>query len=154
MNWNTIEKSWNEFAEINNSELIYDERNLFHTTECKYKVHFQAEYGPSFFSGILWKSQDGHNRNQTKIATKFNTDESLHNFELENGALKNFFSKNKLNEFEKDIAQDLKELNGKNLSLKGNVLNIELNRIISSKSEFNKATELIKKIRTYRKQPQ
>lgn len=150
MNWNSIERSWNDFAKINNVELIYDERNLFHSTECIYKVRFQTEHATSFFTGILWKSQDGHNRNQTKIATKFSPNESLRDFELKNGTLKKLFSKNKLNDFEKGIARDLKELNAKNLSLKDNVLKIELNGIISSKSEFNKATELIRKINTYR----
>jgi len=150
MNWNNIEKSWNEFAELNNVELIYDERNLFHTIECKYEVHFQAEHGESSFSGVLWKSQDGHNRNRTKIFTKFSTEKSLHNFELKNGGIKKLFLRNNLNDFEKNIARNLKELNGKNLSLKDNVLEIELNGIISSKSVFDKVTELIKKVKTYR----
>lgn len=150
MNWNNIEKSWNEFAALNNVELIYHERNLFHTITCKYKLYIQAEYGESCFSGALWKSQDGHNKNQTKISTKFYTEESLRDFELKSGGIKNFFSKNKLNNFEKNIAQDLKELNGKSLSLKDSVLEIELNVIISSKHEFDKITELTRKIKTSR----
>ena len=148
MNWNRIDKYWNEFAELNGVELQYAERNLFHSIECKYIVDFETEVGNSIFTGILWKSQDGHNRNRTKISTKFRGDLTLQNIELKPNGIKNLFIKNKRTDFEKGIAQKLKNLNWKNLVLNNNVLEIELNGILSTKSEFDNVTEIIKKIKT------
>ncbi|GAL76796.1 hypothetical protein JCM19275_1403 [Nonlabens ulvanivorans] len=150
MNWNNIEKSWNEFAEFHNVELIYVERNLFHAIECKYQVDFKTEYGKSHFLGILWKSTEGHNRNRTIISTEFINVQPLEALELKNGGILNLFSKNKLNDFEKNISWNLKKLKGKSLLLKDNVLEIELNGILSSISDFEKVTELIKEIKTSR----
>lgn len=150
MNWNNIEISWKEFAEFNKTELIYDERNLFHTIESKYKVDFETEYGKTRFIGVLWKSTEGHNKNKTRISTKFKVDLTTKNLELKHKGILNLFSKNNLNDFEKSIYLNLKNLNGKSLSLSNNVLEFELDRIITSKPEFDKATELIKEIKNYR----
>jgi hypothetical protein len=150
MNWNAIEKSWGEFAKRHNAALIYDERNLFHAIECKYNVHFQTKYGKSHFSGVLWKSTEGNNRNQTKISIKFTTDQSLKNFELSNRGILSLFSNTRLNDIEKNIFRDFKRLSGKSLLLKDNVLELKLNGILSSKSDFEKVTQLINDIKNSR----
>ena len=150
MNWNVIQKSWDEFARYHNTVLIYDERNLFHAIECKYNVHFQTKYGKSHFSGVLWKSTAGDNRNQTKISVKFTTDQSLKNFELSNRGILSLFYNTRLNDIEENIFRDLKRLNGKSLLLKDNALELKLNGILSSKSDFEKITQLINSIKTNR----
>ncbi len=148
MNWNRIDKSWNEFAEFNGVELKYSEQNLFHAIECKYKVDFETNHGHSIFLGILWKSQDGHNRNRTRISTKFESVKTLENIKIKQNGIKSLFVRKNRTDFEKEIVQNLKNLNGKYLTLNNNVLEIELNRILSTKSEFDKVTELIEKFKT------
>jgi len=148
MNWNKIDKNWNEFAKQNAVELKYAERNLFHSIECKYIVDFKTDDSNSVFTGVLWKSQDGHNRNRTKISIQFKTEKALKNIEIKSNGIKSLIIKSKRTDFEKEIAQSLKRLNGRNLILNNNILDIELNGIISTKSEFYRTNELIAKIKT------
>ncbi len=71
LNWNNIEKAWNEFADLNSTELHYNERNIFHAIECKYNVLYQMEDEKYHFTGILWKSMEGNNRSRTIINIEF-----------------------------------------------------------------------------------
>lgn len=147
MNWNIIEQSWNQFAELHGVVLNYNQRNLFHAIECTYKVDFKADYGNARFSRTLWKSQDGHNRNHTHILIKFNPQFHIHNFEIKTNRVKNIFLKNKQTSFEKMITQRLRDVQGKTLTLKDNILEIRLTKIISSMSEFDEITKLISEIK-------
>lgn len=147
MNWNTIEQSWNEFAKLHGVEPNYNQRNLFHAIECTYKVDFKADYGNAQFLGTLWKSQDGDNRNHTHVLIKFNSQRHIDNFEIKKRSVKNLFLKKKQTNFEKTITQRLRDVQGKTLTLKDNILEIRLTKIISSMSEFEEITKLISEIK-------
>ncbi|MCR8668069.1 hypothetical protein NO995_10275 [Aestuariibaculum sp. M13] len=131
MDWNKINKSWNEFAQFHDTHLDYNERNLFHVIQCSYKVDLKSNQYYARFSGVLWKTQDGQNRNRTKILTEFKTEKKLNNLKITKTRISNLFSKKQRTDLEKSIAKDLEILNGKKLTLKNNVLEIELNSIIS-----------------------
>jgi hypothetical protein len=150
VNWNKIEKCWKEYAEDNKAELQYKERNLFHAIKCEYKFVNTTEFWKTKFIGVLWKSQDGHNKDSTDILTKFIDKKSEETLNMKNSGIVSLFAKNNFNEIEKDIYQNFKNIGGKKLNLDGNNLEIELGKIISEKLEFEQVNELITLIKNYR----
>ena len=149
MNWNKLDKCWKEFAENKNAELEYSERNLFHTIKCEYELIQMSEFWKTKFIGILWKSQQGHNKDKTNISTKFIDKKSEQTLNMNNNGIRSLFARNKFKETEKVIYQKLKNIGGKKLNLNNDILEIELNKIISEKSEFEQVNELLTLIKNY-----
>jgi len=146
MNWVEIDKSWEQFAKLNNTELKKSERNVLLAIECKYEVRVEKEYGTSIFSGVLWKSTEGHNRNKTKISTRFNSD--MLDIELKGSSfVKALFHKPKTTNSETNILENLKALNSSSLIIKNNILNFELGQIISTNNDFERTLKLIAEIK-------
>lgn len=150
MNWNKIDKCWKEYAEDNKAELKYNELNLFHSIKCEYKFVNTTEFWKIKFIGVLWKSQQGHNRNRTDILTKFTDKSSEKTLNITNSGLNNLFTRNKFKGIEKDINQIFNRIGGKKLKLDSNNLDIKLDKIISDQSEFEKINELLTLIKNYR----
>jgi hypothetical protein len=150
VNWNKLDKCWKEFAENNNADLKYGERNLFHAIKCEYEFIQISKFWKTKFIGILWKSQQGHNKDRTNISTKFIDKESEETLNINNSGIRSFFTQNKLKGIEEDIYQDFKNIGGKKLNLDGYILKIELDKIITKYSEFEQVTDLLNVIKNYR----
>lgn len=148
MNWNKLNTSWKDFAAKNNAELKYNEQNLFHAIKCKYELNVTTDFWNTKFVGVLWKSQQGFNRNHTKISTEFKTDVSEKKLEIKNFGIRNRFFRKRLNPTEENIYQFLNKINGKRLLLNGSSLEIELNGILSKQSEFEHVFELINEVKS------
>ena len=150
MNWNKLDKCWKDYAKNIKAELEYNERNLFHAIKCEYKFTNITEFRKTKFIGVLWKSQQGHNRDRTDILTKFIDKKSKQTLNINNSGFRNLFARNKFKGIEKDIYQSFKNIDGKKLKLDSHNLEIELDKIISKQSEFEQVTELITLIKNYR----
>ncbi|APX99744.1 hypothetical protein BWR22_05275 [Lacinutrix venerupis] len=149
MNWNKLDKNWKEFAKKQNVELVYVEQNMFNAIRCEYIINITTDFYKTKIVGTLWKSQDGHNKNDTRIYAKYNS-ESSQTLDINNSGIKSLFMKNKLKAEENNIYQSFKNLNGKKLKLDKGLLRLELNKIISKHSEFEQISEIINAIKNYR----
>ena len=150
MNWNKLDKCWKEYAENNEAELKYNERNLFHAVKCEYEINIKTDFGKIKFIGVLWKSQQGHNKDKTNILTKFVDGKSKQTLNINNSGFRNLFTQNRFKGIEKNIYQNFKNIGGKKLKLDNHILEIELNKIISNQSEFEQITILLTLIKNYR----
>lgn len=150
MNWNKLDKCWKEFSQNNNADLKYSEQNLFHAIKCEYEFIQISEFWKTKFIGVLWKSQQGHNKDRTNVLTKFIDKESEEILNINNSGIRSLFTRNKFKGIEKVIYQKFKNIGGKKLNLDGYILKIELDEIITKQSEFEQVTELLNIIRNYR----
>ncbi|MCH7524075.1 MAG: hypothetical protein IIC74_03445 [Bacteroidetes bacterium] len=149
MNWNKVDKVWNEFSKLKNIDLKYKERNLLNVIQSLYLINYTNEVATFSFIGILWKSTEGHNTNKTSIIVEYENRLDINNFEFENSSkIKSIFSKNKITEFEKNILKKLKKFNGNSITLKDNFIRIDADHIFSTIDEFEHVTDLISKLKT------
>ncbi|WGH76789.1 hypothetical protein P8625_06480 [Tenacibaculum tangerinum] len=147
MNYNKLDKNWKEFAKKENAELVYIEKELFNAIRCEYILTITAEFYKTKIVGTLWKSQDGHNRNNTIIYIKYNNRDSSQAIDMNDRGIKSLFAKNELKALENNIYQSFKKVGGKELKLYEHLLRLELNKIISKHSEFEEISEIINVIK-------
>lgn len=147
MNWNELDKNWKKFAKKQNVELVYIEQNFFNAIRCEYIINIATYSYKTKIIGTLWKSQDGHNRNDTRIYTKYNNRDSTQTLDIDNSIIKSLFAKKTIKAEEDNIYQNFKTLDGRKLNLDKNLLRLELNKIISKDSEFEQILEIINTIK-------
>lgn len=147
MNWNELDKNWKKFAKKQNVELVYIEQNFFNAIRCEYLINIATYSYKTKIIGTLWKSQDGHNRNDTRIYTKYNNRDSTQTLDIDNSIIKSLFAKKTIKAKEDNIYQNFKTLDGRELNLDKNLLRLELNKIISKDSEFEQILEIINTIK-------
>ncbi|WP_397362729.1 hypothetical protein [Olleya sp. R77988] len=150
MNWNKLDKNWKEFAKKQNVELVYIEQNMFNAIRCEYIINMTTDFYKTKIVGTLWKSQDGHNRNDTRIYAKYNNKDSTQTLDINNSGIKSLLTKKELKAEENIIYQNFKKLDGKKLNLYKDLLRFELKKIISKDSEFELISEIINEIKNYR----
>jgi hypothetical protein len=147
VNWNELDKNWKKFAKKQNVELVYIEQNFFNAIRCEYLINIATYSYKTKIIGTLWKSQDGHNRNDTRIYTKYNNRDSTQTLDIDNSIIKSLFAKKTIKAKEDNIYQNFKTLDGRELNLDKNLLRLELNKIISKDSEFEQILEIINTIK-------
>jgi hypothetical protein len=145
MNWREINNLWHFFAMQHNTCIQYEERNLFHTTKCTYSIQLKIEDTLVNIVGVLWKSQDGINPNNTIITATFKPTLPLKSIEIKSRR----FTKRPNTALELSITETLKLINGKYFKLKDNKLHIKLGKILESQTEFDTITSLIRSIKTH-----
>lgn len=117
MNWNELDKNWKKFAKKQNVELVYIEQNFFNAIRCEYIINMATYSYKTKIIGTLWKSQDGHNRNDTRIYTKYNNRDSTQTLDIDNSIIKSWFAK----KIKKDVIKKFK--NTETIFLLSNVYN-------------------------------
>ena len=141
-----VDSVWNEFADLKNVELKFQERNRNQIQQSNYLVNYTDDIAIYSFIGILTKSDDGTSSDKTSIIIEFLARLAIDNFELEvKSKFKSFFSSS--NDLEKIISKSLRKLNGKNFTFKENFIRIDVDYIFSSKEAFEIITDLVSKIK-------
>jgi len=149
MNWNKVDKVWNEFSKLNNIDLKYKERSLSDVVQSNYLINYTNEVATFSFIGILSKSNEGNNTDKTSIIVEYKNRLGINNFELENTRkIKSLFSKHKTTEFEKNLLRKLKKFNGDSITLKDNFIRIDAGHIFSTINEFEHVADLISNLKT------
>ena len=111
MNWNKLDKTWNESSKLKNLELKYKERNQGDVIQSHYLINQTNEVATFSFIGILWKSIEGQNTDKRTIIVEFKNRLDINNFELEiTSEQKSILSEDKTTEFKKSILKDLKKI--------------------------------------------
>ena len=82
MNWNKLDKTWNEFSKLKNLELKYKERNQRDVIQSYYLINQTNEVATFSFIGILWKPTEGQNTDKRTIIVEFKNRLDINNFEL------------------------------------------------------------------------
>ena len=149
MNWNKIDKTWNEFSKLNNIELKYKERNQGKIIQSHYLINYTNEVATFSFIGIILKPIEGQNTYKTSVIVEFKNRLDIDNFELEtNSKLKGVLRNDKTTEFEKSILKNLKKFDGNSITLIDNFIRIDADHIFSTLDEFKHVTDLTSKIKT------
>jgi len=149
MNWNKVDKAWNEFSKLNKIDLKYKERKLLDVVQSNYLINYTNEVATFSFIGILSKSTEGNNTDKTSIIVEYKNGLDINNFDLKNtNKIKSLFSKDKATDFEKRLLKKLKLFKGNNITLKDNFIRIDTDHIFSTIKDFEHVTDLVSKLKT------
>tara|TARA_R110002049_G_scaffold158389_1_gene323295 strand:- start:201 stop:644 length:444 start_codon:yes stop_codon:yes gene_type:complete len=147
MNLDTVDKIWNEFSTLKNTELKYKERKQGTVTQAHYLINYTDNLATFSFIGILMKSADGKNSNKTSIIIEFENRLSIDNFDFNSS--KNL-SELDNSSFEKKILAQIKKIGGNSITLKDNFIRLDTDTIFSSLDDFHFVVDLVLEIKNYK----
>tara|TARA_R110002051_G_scaffold323467_1_gene417185 strand:+ start:723 stop:1166 length:444 start_codon:yes stop_codon:yes gene_type:complete len=147
MNLDTVDKIWNEFSTLKNTELKYRERKQGTVTQAHYLINYTDNLATFSFIGILMKSADGKNSNKTSIIIEFENRLSIDNFDFKSS--KNL-SEIDNSSFEKKILAQIKKIGGNSITLKDNFIRLDTDAIFSSLDDFYFVVDLVLELKNYK----
>tara|TARA_R110001606_G_scaffold135548_2_gene272663 strand:+ start:6882 stop:7325 length:444 start_codon:yes stop_codon:yes gene_type:complete len=147
MNLDTVDKIWNEFSTLKNTELKYKERKQGTVTQALYLINYTDNLATFSFIGILMKSADGKNSNKTSIIIEFENRLSIDNFDFKSS--KNL-SELDNSSFEEKILAQIKKIGGNSITLKDNFIRLDTDAIFSSLGDFHFVVDLVLELKNYK----
>lgn len=142
-----IQQVWDEFSKQKNIQLKSKDRTQAGTTQTHFLVNYTNEIATISFIGMLSETHKEKSFGTTTILLEFNEWLNMKDFELtrEKSFIKSLTWVTK-SAFDKQLLTVLKLINGTSISLKDNIVRLDIKHIFKSKGEFAKIEELVEYI--------